>query len=238
MSNLFVNSSIDDFGFSPAEFRVLFHLSRRDSPDRGAFASVPTMARVCKLNEKTVRSALKRLLASRCITSDERPGRTTIYRVVNDFTRWLPLPKETTGSKRHHQNKPPVSNGAQPYRNSTPPPSQSERDEGDPTRKSIKGDPITKSSTTTAKIDPLIEDTPAESAVTQLAECLCIPFDICLEEAKLIVDEWYEYTAQNKFQKKNRQTGEMEPFPIDAKRALIAWVEGSARYERKVEIHR
>jgi GntR family transcriptional regulator len=58
---IFMPASVDDFGLTAAQFRVLCHLSRRAGKNRECYPSAPSIARVCKLHEDTVWRCLKEL---------------------------------------------------------------------------------------------------------------------------------------------------------------------------------
>ncbi len=64
----------------PEVFRVFCHLWRRADKDTGiAWPSVPTMAKTCRLEVKTVRHAIDELETAGLLTSHERAGRSTEY---------------------------------------------------------------------------------------------------------------------------------------------------------------
>lgn len=72
---IFVHSDLDDYGLSPAEFRLYGHLSRRQG-DQGAFASIASMAEVCRLHPQTIRKALRTLAQRHMIKIHSRLGET------------------------------------------------------------------------------------------------------------------------------------------------------------------
>lgn len=76
----FIHSRLDDYGLTPAQFRVYCHICRRSNgAEHPAWASVDTMASVCKLHARTVRRALKDLVKLGFLLAENRPGRTTHY---------------------------------------------------------------------------------------------------------------------------------------------------------------
>ena len=87
-SFIFIHSSLDDYGLTPAQFRVLAHLARRQGRDR-AFASVERMAQVCRLHPQTVRKALKFLEKSRLIRIQRRFGQTHLIHLRSGH-EWAP----------------------------------------------------------------------------------------------------------------------------------------------------
>ena len=98
---VFIHSKLDDYGLTPAQFRIYGHLSRREGKD-GAWASVASMARFCHMEVKTVRKCLKDLLSFGMINRQERPGDSSVYRLTA-ISEWVePLPKNTSGAKRQH----------------------------------------------------------------------------------------------------------------------------------------
>jgi DNA-binding MarR family transcriptional regulator len=76
---VFIPSQLDDYGHIPSVFRVYCHIARRDGDD-GAWASIASIARVCRIHPQTARSALRFLVAKGFLTRTPRRGSTTIYR--------------------------------------------------------------------------------------------------------------------------------------------------------------
>lgn len=60
MNVIFIHSELDDYGLTPAEFRVYAHLSRRAGKD-GAYPGIDSMAAICCLSKPTVITAIRRL---------------------------------------------------------------------------------------------------------------------------------------------------------------------------------
>lgn len=80
MKKIFVHSDIDDAGLSPHQFRVYAHLARR-SNDRAAWPAISSIARVCRMDQKSVRAAIKALVERGFLSVTERPGKTSLYRL-------------------------------------------------------------------------------------------------------------------------------------------------------------
>jgi hypothetical protein len=133
-SSLFVHSFIDDYGLTAAQFRVLAHLSRREGKD-GAYPSVPSMARICRLNIKTVQSALKFLRESTIVRVTRRNGTSSLYH-VSPFSEWAP-PIHATPKRRSHsmpKTPPDPSTQNEPHKGS---PLKGNPPEGDPESKHL-----------------------------------------------------------------------------------------------------
>ncbi|RYD29577.1 MAG: helix-turn-helix domain-containing protein [Verrucomicrobiaceae bacterium] len=79
---MFVHSAVDDAGLSLKAFRVLGHLHRRAGKSEYAWPGVETMADATGLNGKTVKRALKELVAAGFIIREPRKGTSTAYRLV------------------------------------------------------------------------------------------------------------------------------------------------------------
>lgn len=92
----FIPSTFDDFGFTPAQYRVACRVTRRGD----CFESIPNMAAGCKLAVKTVKAAVRTLTNSGVFEKQSRPGRTSIFKLA-PFAQWQrPSPKETLGVRR------------------------------------------------------------------------------------------------------------------------------------------
>lgn len=88
----FVHDFLDSYGLDPYEFRVYSHVVRRTGgkPERECFASLATMAEICKISERKVQQVLKFLVAAKMITKEKKSGRKTdIYRVRHS-SEWVP----------------------------------------------------------------------------------------------------------------------------------------------------
>lgn len=83
-----VPSFLDDYGLNPQEYRLYGHIVRRAGKD-GCFESIPNMAAICLMNEKTVRKTLQILITARFIKiAQERKGKTTIYEITH-HSQWM-----------------------------------------------------------------------------------------------------------------------------------------------------
>jgi hypothetical protein len=78
-SKIFVHSSLDDLGLSATEFRVFCHLARRGAKDEYCRPGHESIAKICKLEIKTVRKALASLEQRGLIRVESRPGETNVY---------------------------------------------------------------------------------------------------------------------------------------------------------------
>jgi predicted transcriptional regulator len=75
---------LDDAGLRPSQFRVYYRVVRRDGTARHCFESLESIAAACHLRRVTVQKALQELVELGLIEAEPQPGKTTIYRVVND----------------------------------------------------------------------------------------------------------------------------------------------------------
>jgi predicted transcriptional regulator len=83
-----VPSFLDEYGLDPMEYRLYSHIVRRAGKD-GCFESIPNMAKICLMNEKTVRKALRILIAAGLIKIiQERKGKTSIYEITHS-SEWI-----------------------------------------------------------------------------------------------------------------------------------------------------
>lgn len=130
---LFIHSSLDDAKLTASEFRVFAHLSRR-AGDGASWASVETMATTCRLHPDTVWKALKGLEQRRMIRRETRHGKTSLIR--------LTAPSEWLMTEPTPQSQAPESEGWHPPESEGHHPPESEGHEGNPTRVSKEGDPI------------------------------------------------------------------------------------------------
>lgn len=80
----FIPSFLDDYGLSPYEFRVYAHVLRRAGGGK-CWESIPNMAKHCRMNEKTTRRAIQRLIDLRMIRPQLRPGKSTEYIITALF---------------------------------------------------------------------------------------------------------------------------------------------------------
>lgn len=91
----FIPRFLDDFGFTPAEFRIVCRISRRGD----CFESIPNIAAGCKLSVKTVKAVIPALTNRGVLVKVSRRGRTSIFRLAPARQWQGPGAKETPGSK-------------------------------------------------------------------------------------------------------------------------------------------
>jgi hypothetical protein len=85
---LFVRGELDDYGLNLYEFRVLAHVARRESPERGCDASQAKMAAVCGMSQRMVLEVLRVLCDAGILRKEKADGkRTNSYR-VNPGSQW------------------------------------------------------------------------------------------------------------------------------------------------------
>lgn len=85
---IFVRGELDDYGLNLYEFRVLAHVARRESPERGCDASQAKIAAACGISQRMVLETLRVLCEAGLIRKDKAPGkRTNSYR-VNPGNEW------------------------------------------------------------------------------------------------------------------------------------------------------
>jgi hypothetical protein len=112
-SPAFIHSFLDEAGLNSSEFRAMAHVCRRagdpETP-RGCYASVASIAAICHLSEKTVRSALKSLVSLGWLREVKRPGKSTEY-----FPQF-PLERNPAGCKNHGLPPSPIGTDPSPFR--------------------------------------------------------------------------------------------------------------------------
>jgi len=92
----FIPSQLDDAGLSAAEFRVFCRVKRRGICSE----SIANIAAGCRLNTKTVKAVLKRLVVWSLVSKQKRSGETSML-ICNPPSKWtLPGPKQTLGQTR------------------------------------------------------------------------------------------------------------------------------------------
>jgi hypothetical protein len=83
----FCGSAIDDFGLTPIQFSIMFHLKRRAGKTGKAKCGIRGIARTCRVNTETVVGAIRALENQKIIECKREPKRTTTY-CVNPFAAW------------------------------------------------------------------------------------------------------------------------------------------------------
>lgn len=85
---LFIHSCLDDYGLSPLEFRVLCHVARRESKNRGCDASQGRMAQTCGISQRKVLEILGILVEANLLSQSKAPGKRTNRYRVNYPSKW------------------------------------------------------------------------------------------------------------------------------------------------------
>lgn len=87
---LFNPAFIDDYGFTPEEFRVFARIMRRSlGGQKGCFESVPEMSKTMHISERLIKRAFKVLVACNAVTRTERKGKTDLFD-FNNCDKWKP----------------------------------------------------------------------------------------------------------------------------------------------------
>jgi hypothetical protein len=94
----FIHSTLDDAGLSPTEFRLYCHVLRRSGSSGYFDESGPNAARVCRVNQKTWRRSVKRLVDLHMLEAKPRTGATTIYKPASPNT-WRSYPNGYLGTR-------------------------------------------------------------------------------------------------------------------------------------------
>lgn len=126
----FIRSELDDLRLTPPQFRIYCHICRRGD----CFDSIPTMARVCCVNAKTARAALRGLAQAALIEVTLRTGQSTIYK-PSPMSQWKRQPLAYNGRGRNAT--PPKMRGGTPTLKRHTHPSHFRPDKGSP----IEGTP-------------------------------------------------------------------------------------------------
>lgn len=88
---LFIHRKFEWANLSGKAHRVYCHLVARANQAYKAWPSIETIAKYCRYNEVTVRSALAELCAYNFLTKRKRQHNTTVY-TLNPASQWLPPP--------------------------------------------------------------------------------------------------------------------------------------------------
>jgi hypothetical protein len=91
----FIPSRLDDYGLSLAEFRLVCHVARRGI----CHEAIPNMARVCRMDVKTMKRCIKATVRLNILHRQFRKGETLILK-LRPMEEWMPSPKDTLGVKR------------------------------------------------------------------------------------------------------------------------------------------
>lgn len=117
----FIPAKLDELGLTPHEFRVYCHIARRAGPDGVCFDSIESASRTCRIEKKTYRRALRRLICYGLVLKTTVPGCPHQLRLAS-VTNWhpsqlTPLPE---GSKRAIDSQRPTIQPSPPP-SATPP---------------------------------------------------------------------------------------------------------------------
>jgi hypothetical protein len=85
---LFVRGELDDYGLNLYEFRVLAHVARRESPERGCDASQAKIAAACGISQRMVLETLRVLCEAGLIRKEKALGKRTNSYKVNPGSKW------------------------------------------------------------------------------------------------------------------------------------------------------
>jgi len=94
--HLFIHSDLDDAGLSPAEFRVLAHLSRRAGKDGICHPGIRSIAETCGVSVNSARKAIEALEEKRFIVTAKRIKALTEYSLTIKEGIAATVPKEGT----------------------------------------------------------------------------------------------------------------------------------------------
>lgn len=213
---LFVHHEIDDFGLASNEFRILAHIARRVGASFGGECNeaVENMAHLCKMEEKTARKCLQRLVLLGFLKKRERKGQTTIY-TIRPSHCWL---KECETTAEPYPNGTPTQTapgvgplGNLPTQTAPGHPTQTAPDEDTPLK------------------DTPFEDTPSEG------DCLALQFPDHLQgpefQGKWL--QWMQYFSGAKRIKKS-QLQEVLQEQLNAKLAELTVADAVATIEHSI----
>jgi hypothetical protein len=85
----FLPGIIDDYPFTPEEFRVLMRVVRRTVGGGDCYETIPSFAKTLNISERLVRRAVRVLEKCRAIVRTARPGTTSLYE-FNPCENWKP----------------------------------------------------------------------------------------------------------------------------------------------------
>lgn len=88
----FVHDFLDAYGLDPYEFRIYCHIVRRTGgkPEGVCFASLATIASICKISERKTQQILKFLVEARMVIKEKNSGRRTDQYRVTPSHEWVP----------------------------------------------------------------------------------------------------------------------------------------------------
>lgn len=177
----FIPSFLDDYGLTSDEFRIYAHVARRAGSGT-CWESVGAIAKICKMDIKTVRKVLAVLKIAGLLDVEDRPGKTTLYRLtkhslwvhpdrLNEIRESITSTKSGTtksgrgtvlGTTKQHQDTPTVSGGT-PLPETVP--------EGSPIREYQEGIPLSlaesEKNNPPSALEPAIANQPTSFSVNQ-----------------------------------------------------------------------
>src|SRR5260221_5897551 len=89
-NRLYIDHRLDEAGLSPAEIRVLAHISRLGDDTGRFFVNYEKFAAVCGMSVNTVKSALDRLLEGEMISTYEHSADSFMFLLLHDLYPTLP----------------------------------------------------------------------------------------------------------------------------------------------------
>jgi DNA-binding MarR family transcriptional regulator len=99
---LFVHSALDEYGLNLYEFRILAHVARRESKNRGCDAAQGKMAKVCGMSQRMVLEVLAVLCDAGILRKEKADGRRTNSYRLNPPSNWEhPSKLDEIRNKRH-----------------------------------------------------------------------------------------------------------------------------------------
>ena len=108
---LFIRAELDDYVLTRDRVSRLC-ASWRDAPGSdGAWPSIASMSKKCRLHEDTARRCLRGLRKLNLVKAQVRPGATTVY-VLTPFSEWKPVPSK--GHPSEDRGAPLLSEGTPP----------------------------------------------------------------------------------------------------------------------------
>jgi hypothetical protein len=93
-----IHSELDDFGLSPAEFRVYCHILRRAGAGGHCWETTENAAKHCRLNRKTYEKAITTLERYGMVYIERRKGQSSIINPLAKRNWSRPTPKEAEGT--------------------------------------------------------------------------------------------------------------------------------------------
>lgn len=102
---LFVHSAVDEYGLNLYEFRILAHVARRESKDRGCDAAQGKMAKVCGMSQRMVLEVLGVLCDAAILRKEKADGKRTNSYKLNPVSKWK-QPSELDMIRKKREKRP------------------------------------------------------------------------------------------------------------------------------------